>query len=365
MNHPSEPPMVELRGITKRFHALEAVRDVSLEIRRGEFLTLLGPSGCGKTTVLRIIAGFETPTHGTVLLDGRDVTALPPNRRDVNQVFQNYALFPHLTVRENIAFGLQMKRLPRTEIAERVRGAVGLVSLDGKEESRPAALSGGQRQRVALARAIVCEPKVLLLDEPLSALDAQLRQQMQVELKHLQRRLGITFVLVTHDQGEALAMSDRVALMNAGRIEQLGSPAEIYDHPRSRFVAEFIGQANVLPAHVIEREAGSAVVGLRGDIRLRVQGADAPEPGAEILVSMRPERIRLSTGQDAGGNRFEATVIEGIFRGQSDHYLIRTAGGIELTVATPNESGTRTRFRTGDRVVCLVHPADIILLAPG
>jgi len=217
----SAKDMVELRSVTKNFGSFTAVQDVTLAVKTGEFMTFLGPSGCGKTTVLRMISGFETPSHGTVLLDGHDVTREPPYRRDVNQVFQSYALFPHLTVAENIAFGLRMRKIRSAEIDERVKRGIDLVSLGGFEERKPSQLSGGQRQRVALARAIVCEPKVLLLDEPLSALDAKLRHQMQGELKRLQQRLGITSIFVTHDQGEALTMSDRIAVINKGRIEQL------------------------------------------------------------------------------------------------------------------------------------------------
>ena len=251
--------MVELRGVSKRYGDLIAVRDVSLAIRRGEFITLLGPSGCGKTTLLRMLAGFETPDAGRVLIDGKDVTDVPPNKRNVNQVFQSYALFPHLTVEGNIAFGLQMKRLRKSEIAATVRRAIELVALQGKETAKPATLSGGQRQRVALARAIVCEPKVLLLDEPLSALDAKLRGQMQIELKTLQRTLGITFVFVTHAQEEALTMSDRIAVLHRGAIVQLGTADEIYHRPKTRFVAEFIGQANIFTATVTGRADGDVI----------------------------------------------------------------------------------------------------------
>ncbi|MBM3855007.1 MAG: ATP-binding cassette domain-containing protein, partial [Verrucomicrobia bacterium] len=222
---------VELREVTKRFGAVEAVAGVSLEIAAGEFLTLLGPSGCGKTTLLRLIAGFEAPTSGTIWLSGQDVTPLPPYRRPVNQVFQSYALFPHLTVWENVAFGLRMQRVPAAEIKERVRQALELVSLTGLDARPPHQLSGGQKQRVALARAVVCRPQVLLLDEPLSAIDAKLRHAMQLELKRLQRQIGITFVFVTHDQEEALTMSDRIALVNRGRLEQVGRPPEIYTRP--------------------------------------------------------------------------------------------------------------------------------------
>jgi spermidine/putrescine transport system ATP-binding protein len=355
--------MVELRNVTKRFDSFTAVQDVNLEIQRGEFLTFLGPSGCGKTTVLRMISGFETPTEGTVWLDGQDVTGLPPYRRNVNQVFQSYALFPHLTVTENIAFGLRMRGDTREQIQAKVQRGIDLVSLQGKESHKPSALSGGQKQRVALARAIVCEPKVLLLDEPLSALDAKLRHQMQIELKHLQRTLGITFIFVTHDQEEALTMSDRIAIVNEGRIEQLGTADEIYHLPKTRFVAEFIGQANLMPAQVIGRENDDAIVRVADDITLRVDGANLPPAALTAQVSFRPEKIHLCRSVDAGTeNTFVAEVVEEIFRGQTDELRLRTASGMELTVVVANESRTQDSFHKGDRVTCHLHPQDIVVV---
>jgi spermidine/putrescine transport system ATP-binding protein len=354
--------MVELRRVTKRFDSFTAVDDVTLEIQQGEFITLLGPSGCGKTTLLRMISGFEFPTEGTVWLAGSDVTHLPPYRRDVNQVFQSYALFPHLTVAENIAFGLKMKGTSRADIAEKVRRGVELVSLQGKENSKPSALSGGQKQRVALARAIVCEPKVLLLDEPLSALDAKLRHLMQIELKRLQRKLGITFVFVTHDQEEALTMSDRIAIVNHGRIEQLGTADDIYHQPRTRFVAEFIGQANLMPAQVIGREEDDAIVRIADDITLRVDGANLPPSALTASVSFRPEKIHLCRDDTPGENCFAAEVVEEIFRGQTDQLHLRTASGLELTVVVANESRTQDSFHKGDRVFCRLHAQDIVVV---
>jgi spermidine/putrescine transport system ATP-binding protein len=355
--------MVELRNVTKRFDSFTAVQDVNLEIQRGEFLTFLGPSGCGKTTVLRMISGFETPTEGTVWLDGQDVTALPPYRRNVNQVFQSYALFPHLTVTENIAFGLRMRGDTREQIQAKVQRGIDLVSLQGKESHKPSALSGGQKQRVALARAIVCEPKVLLLDEPLSALDAKLRHQMQIELKHLQRTLGITFIFVTHDQEEALTMSDRIAIVNEGRIEQLGTADEIYHLPKTRFVAEFIGQANLMPAQVIGRENDDAIVRVADDITLRVDGANLLPTALTAQVSFRPEKIHLCRSVDAGTeNTFDAEVVEEIFRGQTDELRLRTVSGMELTVVVANESRTQDSFHKGDRVTCRLHPQDIVVV---
>ncbi len=356
-------PMVELRRVTKRFDTFVAVDDVSLEIQRGEFLTLLGPSGCGKTTLLRMISGFETPTEGTVWLEGKDVTAQPPYRRNVNQVFQSYALFPHLTVAENIAFGLNMRGDSRQEIAKSVQRGIELVSLQGKEHSKPSALSGGQKQRVALARAIVCEPKVLLLDEPLSALDAKLRHQMQIELKHLQRALGITFVFVTHDQEEALTMSDRIAIVNTGKIEQIGTADDIYHQPKTRFVADFIGKANLMPAQVVGREGDDAIVRIDEQISLRVDGANLPPDAITAHVSFRPEKVHLCrSAEPTDENTFQAEVMEEIFRGQTDELRLRAGMGLELTVVVANESRTQESFHKGDRVYCRLHPQDIVVV---
>jgi spermidine/putrescine transport system ATP-binding protein len=350
--------MVSLRNLTKRFGSFTAVDDVTLDIRAGEFLTLLGPSGCGKTTLLRMIAGFERPNAGAVFLQGQDVTSLPPYRRDVNQVFQSYALFPHLCVRDNIAFGLRMRRMPRATINEKVAAAVDLVSLAGMESRKPHQLSGGQRQRVALARALVCEPKVLLLDEPLAALDAKLRRSMQVELKRLQHRVGITFVFVTHDQEEALTMSNRIAVMNHGRIEQLGDVADVYHRPRTAFVAAFLGHANLISGRVVAREAAGARVVL-ADGTILLASADAPDD--EVLVSIRPEKLIITRVLLQGENVLEAEVKETIFKGAFTQTLVGTTGGVELTALiahTPGESPPRE----GDRVFCQLHRDDLVLL---
>ena len=354
--------MVELRNVTKRFGSFTAVEEVNLTIQAGEFLTLLGPSGCGKTTLLRMIAGFETPTTGSVWLDGVDVTQQPPYRRDVNQVFQSYALFPHLTVEENIAFGLRMKKVPKAEMAERVREVVALVALGGMEARRPSQLSGGQRQRVALARAIVCRPKVLLLDEPLSALDAKLRHAMQVELKRLQKKLGITFVFVTHDQEEALTMSDRIAVVNKGRIEQLGATTEIYHAPETTFVARFIGEANILEATVLGEAGAFTRLRLAGGVEVLVPGDLRLAAMKDLLVSIRPEKIHLQKTRPACENVFEAEVVEEIFKGAMDELLLRTAGGLELTVVAANESATEEAFHQGEKVWCGLHPGDIVVV---
>jgi spermidine/putrescine transport system ATP-binding protein len=354
--------MIELRGVTKRFGSFTAVDDVSLSIQPGEFLTLLGPSGCGKTTLLRMLSGFERPTQGQVFLNGQDVTALPPNQRDVNQVFQGYALFPHLNVRDNIAFGLRMKKVPRLEIEQRVNEAVGMVSLEGFESRKPSQLSGGQRQRVALARAIVNCPKVLLLDEPLSALDAKLRSAMQLELKRLQARLGITFVFVTHDQEEALTMSNRIAVVHQGKIEQLGTAAEIYHHPRTRFVADFIGQSSIVTARVIAREDRRLRVNVADDFDLLIETPAVPV-GDEIEIAIRPEKIFLLREPAAGENVFAATVTEVIFKGATADIQLRTRSGLPLLAAFSGMTATNRPPQPGDKVFCQVHPSDITLLS--
>lgn len=356
------PAMVELKNVTKCFGNFTAVADVSLSIRAGEFLTLLGPSGCGKTTLLRMISGFETPTSGRVHIDGQDVTELPPYRRNVNQVFQNYALFPHLTVQENIAFGLRMQKRRKSEIAERVKGAAELVSLTGLESRMPHELSGGQRQRVALARALVCEPKVLLLDEPLSALDAKLRHRMQVELKHLQKKVGITFVFVTHDQEEALTMSDRIAVVNKGRIEQIGSPSEIYHSPSSAFVADFVGQTNILSAELLGEEGAYIRVRLAPGVEVSMERDRVPPGLSRFLVSVRPEKIHLSKRKPETGDVFDAVITEELFMGITDQLSLRTEHGLELTAIVANESAVQEALHEGDTVFCALHPSDIVLV---
>ena len=285
---PSVTPAVGLYGITKRFGEVTAVDEVDLEIGDGEFFALLGPSGCGKTTTLRLVAGLEFPTEGSLQIFGDEVGTLPPNKRPVNTVFQNYALFPHMTVEENVGFGLRMQRVPKDRIAARVRDAIGLVHMEGMEHRRSNQLSGGQQQRVALARALVNSPKVLLLDEPLGALDLKLRQAMQTELKGLQREVGITFVFVTHDQGEALAMSDRMGVMDSGRLLQVGTPEEIYSRPANRFVADFIGQTNLLDAMVMDHETVTLTNGIR------IPAASEVAPGTKVSISLRPEQAMLN-----------------------------------------------------------------------
>lgn len=354
--------MVELRDVSKQFADFIAVEGVDLTIRSGEFLTLLGPSGCGKTTLLRMISGFETPTTGRVFLDQQDVTALPPYRRDVNQVFQSYALFPHLNVDDNIAFGLRMKRIPREERTARVREAIEMVALGGFESRKPSQLSGGQKQRVALARALVCRPKVLLLDEPLAALDAKLRHAMQIELKRLQERVGITFVFVTHDQEEALVMSDRIAVMNRGRIEQLGPAMEVYLKPATAYVADFLGQANVLDARLISRNGQIAELLIRNSLRVHVCSQNLPNGDAIGFVSIRPERILLDSSP-GDGNRFCATIRRQISRGATQQLLVSTDFAEQLTILAPPSQFGQT-LRPGDQIQARINPEDIVVLPP-
>ena len=352
--------MIKLNCISKLFGSFAAVDDVTLHVHAGEFLTLLGPSGCGKTTLLRMISGFETPTRGRVFLSGQDVTELPPYRRDVNQVFQSYALFPHLTVQNNIAFGLRSRKTPRLEINRRVATAVDLVGLKGMEHRRPEQLSGGQRQRVALARALICEPKVLLLDEPLAALDAKLRRAMQLELKKLQQRLGITFVFVTHDQDEAIVMSDRIAVINHGRIEQIGPAAEMYRAPATRFVADFLGHANLIPVTVVERMANGVI--LRAGSSLRLSALPSDRSGSSLLACVRPEKIVMLSEAPAGGNCFEAQIADEIFRGPTTQFILATPDGLNFTAVTTTAGQSGKQWNKEDRVFCHIDPADVILL---
>ena len=354
--------MIEIRGVTKRFGSFTAVNDISLSVREGEFITLLGPSGCGKTTLLRLLAGFETPDAGSILLAGEDVSHLPPYRRSVNQVFQSYALFPHLTVRENVGFGLRMQQVPAAAAAERIREALATVSLEPMADRFPHQLSGGQRQRVALARAIVCRPKVLLLDEPLSALDAKLRHAMQLELKHLQRRLGLTFVFVTHDQEEALTMSDRIAIINHGRIEQLGDASEIYHKPRTPFAADFIGQANLLSVTVLSRHATTARVRLDDGLELTVSAAELPAATQTALISIRPEKIHISKRPIEAENVFSARIQEEIFQGATDQLWLVTDQGTRLHALVANESAMNEAYHEGERVYCSLHPDDLVVV---
>jgi spermidine/putrescine transport system ATP-binding protein len=355
-------PMIELHGVTKRFGGFTAVDQVSLTVKTGEFITLLGPSGCGKTTLLRLLAGFEMPDEGSVLLDGEDVSHVPPYRRSVNQVFQSYALFPHLTVRDNVGFGLRMQQIPAKEAAPRIAEALRMVSLEELGDRYPHQLSGGQRQRVAIARAIVPRPKVLLLDEPLSALDAKLRHGMQIELKHLQRKLGLTFVFVTHDQEEALTMSDRIAVINQGRIEQLGAATEIYHRPRTAFAADFIGQANLLESAITGRDGDTARIRLGSGLELMISSAELPATATKALVSVRPEKIHISRQPVVARNVFRARIEEEIFQGATDRLTLITDQGTRLHALVANESATQEAFHEGESVYCNLHVDDLVIV---
>jgi spermidine/putrescine transport system ATP-binding protein len=333
---------VRLVDVTKSFGDVAAVDHIDLEVRDGEFFSLLGPSGCGKTTTLRMIGGFEQPTSGRIELQGDDVTDLPPYRRNVNTVFQNYALFPHLTIFENVAFGLRRKKIAASEITRRVTEILALVELPGFERRKPNQISGGQAQRVALARALINRPAVLLLDEPLGALDLKLRKQMQVELKRIQAEVGVTFIYVTHDQEEAMTMSDRIAVMNRGRYEQLGDPESLYERPATRFVAGFLGVSNLLPGTVEGAAGDYAVIRLHDDARVRApQALVAGQLAVEIGV--RPEKIRLHQGTTAlpsGHNAITGTVVDVSYLGVSTQYTVAATSGARVTVYEQNVERT-------------------------
>lgn len=355
---PGGETIVRLSGVRKRFGSQTLALDgVDLEVRAGEFFSLLGPSGCGKTTLLRILAGFEEPDQGTVEIAGAPMLGVPPYRRPVNLVFQNYALFPHMNVFDNIAFGLRMKRLPPEEVRTRVGWALELVDIAGLEERRPHELSGGQKQRVALARALVNEPEVLLLDEPLGALDYKLRKQLQVELMNLQEELGLTFIYVTHDQEEALVMSDRIAVMRGGRIEQLGFPEALYERPASRFVAQFLGTSNLIPASATgEREVETPL----GVLRL----SEPLQEGQRYTLSIRPEKVRLSRNAPLGPNRILARVDDIIYTGAENQYLL-DADGFELVAYTLNSDIQEPGFEEFDydeRIVVHLPEENLVVL---
>jgi spermidine/putrescine transport system ATP-binding protein len=310
---------------------------------------MLGPSGCGKTTTLRMIAGFEQPTAGRILLYGEDMVGVPANRRDLNMVFQSYALFPHMTVFDNVAFGLRRKKLPKADIESRVGEMLDLVDLTGRGKRRPRELSGGQQQRVALARALVNNPRALLLDEPLGALDLKLRQAMQLELKRIQREVGITFVYVTHDQGEALTMSDRIAVMNRGRVEQLGSPREVYEQPATRFVADFIGTSNILTARV-DRVDGQDAVMTIDDVQRIVVPLRLHTRDTKLLVTVRPEKIAVTTGQPEADCRVRGVVDEVVYQGTFTGYTVNTSAGATVVAHHQNAADSRDLATVGDPV---------------
>jgi spermidine/putrescine transport system ATP-binding protein len=355
-SHRGDSPAIELAGVHKEYlshgERVPAVKPMDLAIAQGEFFSLLGPSGCGKTTTMRMIAGFEEPTGGTVYLDGQDVTGVSPNKRDVNMVFQSYALFPHLTAYQNVVFGLERKKVAKSEVVRRAGEIMEIVSLTGMEKRVPKEMSGGQQQRVALARALVNRPRALLLDEPLGALDLKLRQQMQIELKRIQREVGVTFVYVTHDQGEALTMSDRIAVMEGGRIDQLGSPREIYEKPATRFVAGFIGTSNVLSGRVDRVDGGLAVLSFGDTDRVVVPVPSGVQPGTDLEVSIRPEKIDLSVSTPAvnGGSVLSGVVNEVVYHGTSTNYTVATAAGPEFMIFDQNASNSEDLAERGDRV---------------
>ncbi len=338
---------VQLVDLVKRFGEVSAVDGINVEIPGGEFFSLLGPSGCGKTTTLRLVAGFEQPTDGRILLDGADMAHTPPHKRKVNTVFQSYALFPHLSVHENVAFGLRFKDVSKQDTNRRVADALALVQLEGFDKRRPSQLSGGQQQRVALARALILNPSVLLLDEPLGALDAKLRKALQVELKALQERIGITFIYVTHDQEEALTMSDRLAVMSRGRIEQVGTPEELYERPTTEFVADFLGVSNLMSGSVEGASANGSCRVRLGEFAITAGAGDTDATGP-VKVVIRPERVRLEPYRDASGgdavdtaNRIPAMIERAVYLGSVTHLILRLAPGETLQAMVPNEDGAR------------------------
>jgi len=347
-----KPSAVEIRGASKIFptadEPVRALDDVYLTIGQNEFFTLLGPSGCGKTTLLRLIAGFDYPTSGQILLYGEDIATLPPYRRPVNTVFQNYALFPHMTVAQNIAFGLEMLRRPRAEINARVDEMLKLVRMEALRHRRISEISGGQQQRVALARALAPAPKVLLLDEPLSALDYKLRKDMQIELKRLQHETGITFIFVTHDQEEALTMSDRIAVMSAGRVLQVGSPRDIYDRPADRFVADFIGESNFLGGEVIATDGTHATIRLRAGPVIAAQLPDGYRPAGEVTVAVRPEHAAIAPLND--GAMMHGLIDQIVYFGTDTHYRLRLVSGESFIVRRQNRPDAPSQWAEGEKV---------------
>lgn len=347
----SEVPLsIDLQSITKRYGETVVVHEMNLQIQKGEFFSFLGPSGCGKTTTLRMIGGFEQPSSGQIYLDGQPIAGTPPYMRNVNTVFQSYALFPHMSIFDNVAFGLRMKNVGGAELQQRVTTALETVKLKDMGSRKPSQLSGGQRQRVALARAIVNRPSVLLLDEPLSALDLKLRRAMQIELKELQTKLGITFIFVTHDQEEALTISDRIAVMSQGRLEQVGTPTEIYERPRSRFVADFIGTTNFVPGKVLESSDQKLVVKTADGV-LNSAASTGMGVGEDVTMSIRPEKISLSsTPAAAGENRLEGTIHEVIYLGTATHYIVTLASGQQVIIYAQNGQEPQTTARHGERI---------------
>jgi spermidine/putrescine transport system ATP-binding protein len=360
----NETPAIEVENLVRRFGDVEALSHVSVTIRKGEFFSLLGPSGCGKTTLLRIVGGLDMPDEGVVRIGGVDAREIPAHKRPVNTVFQSYALFPHLTVYDNIAFGLRMKHVAKPEIAERVKKVMDLVEIAQLANRKPAQLSGGQKQRVALARAVVNEPQGLLLDEPLGALDLKLRKQLQIELLQLQRRLGITFIYVTHDQEEALVMSDRIAVMRLGKIEQMGEAESLYEHPRTRYVSQFLGSCNLIDATVSQRNANGAMVQTPVGA-LRVEFGQRPPEAAQrdkFTLAIRPEKVTLCHPKECvGENRIKVRVEELIYIGSETHYVLR-AGEQRLTAEAMNVKVGSQGFDIGQEAIVYLPAAGLLVL---
>ena len=344
---------VQIEQLVKHFGDFIAVDDISITMPAGQFFSLLGPSGCGKTTTLRMIAGFETPTTGRILIDGTDVAGLTPNRRNVNTVFQSYALFPHLSVFDNVAFGLRRKHVSRAEIRQRVGRILEMVELDAFASRRPARMSGGQQQRVALARALVCEPAVLLLDEPLGALDAKLRKNLQLELKTLQQNVGITFVYVTHDQEEALTMNDQIAVMNGGKVEQIGPPEEVYERPNTTFVADFLGTSNLIDIGGQRTDPSGTWVTL-GDQEVFLDQPEIPEGASRVVI--RPERVQVEAGVSTGLNHLVGQVAHTVYLGNSVKLVVQLHIGVSVHALLQN-TGSEIPFRAGDHVTVVMPPS--------
>src|SRR6266702_5595298 len=363
-------PLLRTEGVTKRFGTFRAVDDLSLDIRAGEFFALLGPSGCGKTTLLRMLAGFEAPNEGRILLDGKDIAQVPPHLRPVNMMFQNYALFPHLSVHDNIAFGLKRADMARGEIAARVEEMVSLVKLGGMEKRKPDQLSGGQKQRVALARSLARQPQVLLLDEPLAALDKKLRESTQLELMELQRRLGMTFIIVTHDQEEAMTVAHRIGVMDNGRLEQVATPRELYEAPNSRLIAEFVGDVNVFEGQVSSREAGRLTISTRDAGTIVAAEPRQPSPKAAVCVAIRPEKVKLARRGPASDsvnsraiNRLEGIVTDVSYLGGLTTYKVKLDTGAVLRSSMANTARLEfDAYMVSQRVVGWFTPYDCVVL---